>query len=121
MNELYHHGVKGMRWGVRKARTMSADASEARAIKKKKVSEMSNAELRKLNDRQTLERTHKQLNPGVVKRGVAVVAATAVATSSIITLSKNSKQLVSMGKTAVKNIQNLPAYAQRIKDLLDFK
>lgn len=118
MNELKHYGVPGMRWGVRKARTMSADASEAKAIKKKKVSEMSNAELRKLNDRQTLERTHKQLNPGAVKKGVAFIAATAVATSSIITLSKNSKQLINMGKTAIKT---LPAYAQRIKDLLDFK
>lgn len=60
-NELYHHGVLGMKWGRRKNR-MSQDAREVKAIKKKKVSQMSNAELRKLNDRQNLENQHRNLN-----------------------------------------------------------
>lgn len=72
--ELYHYGVLGMKWGRRKDRSagiskrkskkrqMSDDAREAALIKKKKVSEMSNAELRKLNERKQLERTYASLN-----------------------------------------------------------
>ena len=60
-DELYHYGVLGMRWGKRKTR-MSQDAKEAKSIKKKKVSEMSNAELRKLNERQNLESQHRNLS-----------------------------------------------------------
>ena len=69
---LAHYGVKGMRWGFRKrsdgsyqktgrtAKT-SEDHDTAQAIKKKHVSEMSNAELRRLNERLQLERTYAQL------------------------------------------------------------
>ena len=54
-NELMHHGIKGQRWGVRrtpaqlgyktkpKKRIMSEDAIVANKLKKKQVSEMSNA------------------------------------------------------------------------------
>ncbi len=38
-DELYHHGIKGMRWGVRKQRESSSLGSRFRAqIKKKKLS-----------------------------------------------------------------------------------
>ena len=79
-NELMHHGVLGMRWGVRKDRSlggsyqrshksrMSEDAREAKQIKKKKVSQMSNAELKKLNTRQELERKYSQMNPSVIQK-----------------------------------------------------
>lgn len=79
-NELQHHGIPGQKWGVRrfqkkdgsltaagrKRQRMSQDAREASMIKKKKLSEMSNAELRKLNDRQTLERNYKS-NKAIAK------------------------------------------------------
>lgn len=72
--ELYHHGVPGMRWGVRRAQKRAAgiqrtgakkgwsdDAVEVAKIKTKKVKQMSNAELRKLNERNQLEITNREL------------------------------------------------------------
>lgn len=72
--ELYHWGVKGMRWGVRRAqkrtnridrkakkKSWSDDATEVAKIKTKKVSQMSNAELRRLNERNQLEVTNRDL------------------------------------------------------------
>lgn len=74
---LAHYGVKGMRWGFRKrddgsvvktgrtAKSRSANESEdhkqAQTLKKKRPSEMSNAELKKLNERMQLEVNYAQL------------------------------------------------------------
>lgn len=101
-NELYHYGVLGMKWGRRKAR-MSQDAREVKAIKKKKISEMSNAELRKLNERQNLERNHRQLNPNAIKRGLSIVGATAGAMGTVIALKNNGQQIIDIGKTIAHN------------------
>ena len=77
-NELSHHGIKGQKWGrrqyqnkdgsltaagrKRQKKNLSQDAKDAYKLKKKKVGELSNAELKKLNERQNLERTYKQNN-----------------------------------------------------------
>lgn len=68
-NELKHYGVKGMKWGVvrqrgsngRVGREVSEDHVRSRALKKKKTSEMSNNELKALNQRLQLERTNNEL------------------------------------------------------------
>ena len=112
--ELYHHGVKGMRWGVRRDRTssgsssrkrkssrMSDDALAAKTIKKKKLKQMSNAELRKLNERQNLERQYKSLNKGHIAKGMAFMASAAATTGTILTLYNNSDKLISIGKKFV--------------------
>lgn len=118
-NELYHYGIKGMKWGVRRFQNKdgsytpagkkrrsqedwSDDAKEAANIKKKSVNQMSNSELRKLNERQNLERQHKQLNPSRVKRGMAVVAAIAGGMGTIAALYNNSNQLIRAGKAIVE-------------------
>lgn len=68
---LAHYGVKGMKWGRRKARnsddgdrpkrTPSEDHLTAKALKKKRVSEMSNADLKKLTTRMQLEKQYAEL------------------------------------------------------------
>ena len=59
--ELKHYGVLGMKWGHRKqSRPMSEDAKKAKNLKKKKVSEMSNSELKRLNERMNLEQNYKR-------------------------------------------------------------
>lgn len=74
---LAHHGVKGMRWGIRRggvtktkapSRT-SSDFKKTQALRKKKAHELSNKQLETLNKRLNLEQQHARLNPSKVTRG----------------------------------------------------
>lgn len=117
-NELYHYGVLGMKWGVRRDRSRSSgssrrkksrlnlsdDARTAEKLKKKKLGEMSNAELRKLNERQNLERNYRQLNKSHIAKGMAFVTSAAATTGTIIALYNNSGKLINIGKKFVKKI-----------------
>lgn len=80
---------------------MSDDAKEANAIKKKKVSEMSNAELRKLNERQNLERNYKSLNPSIISRGAKAVGVTAAALGTVVGIQKNGSKIIKMGQNII--------------------
>ena len=84
-DELYHYGVLGMKWGQRKKRVPSEDHVKSRELRKKKTSEMSTAELKKLNDRLTAENNYKEnlrkernfkVTPSKVVTGVLAVAGT---------------------------------------------
>ena len=115
-NELYHYGVLGMKWGVRRdrshsggsrrKRSMSDDAREASTIKKKKVSQMSNAELKKLNERSRLEQEYSRLNPGAVRKGWKFVAGAAGIMGTTLAVYNNSNQLVQLGKKAGDKLFN---------------
>ena len=132
--ELYHHGVKGQRWGIRRYQNKdgsltalgrnreggkdnwSEDAKTAKSLKKKSVNQMSNAELRKLNERQQLERNYRQMNKTTVAKGIAFIAAAASVTNTAVNLYNNSNKLVSVGKTACDKIVDV-AGDVLIKDL----
>lgn len=114
-NELVHYGVKGMRWGVRRAslrRNASADHKEARNLKKRHISELSNVELRTLNNRRQLENQYKQLNPNTLqigKKHVAAALATAGTVAAIIKVAKGpvGKATAEAGKAIVmKTMEN---------------
>lgn len=79
MNELYHFGVKGMKWGVRKdrkrsisskrSRSDSKDYTESRDLLKKSQNKLSNAELRKINERLNLEQQYSNLTTSQKRKG----------------------------------------------------
>ena len=118
---LCHHGVKGMKWGIRKdysssdsgkrkrsrQEDWSDDAKEASQIKKKRVSQMSNVELRKLNERQNLERQHQQLNPSVISKGIKYASTAVAVTGTVVTLYANSGKLIEMGKKFTQAVSKM--------------
>lgn len=117
---LVHHGIKGQRWGVRRFQkrdgtltpagkkrrrdSWSDDARDVRQLKKKSVNQMSNAELRKYNERTRLEQEYSRLNPNIIKKGWKYVAGAAVVTNTAVNLYNNSEKLVKIGKTVVDNM-----------------
>lgn len=112
-NELYHYGIKGMRWGVR--RFQNKDGSYTAKGKKryagkgeqehddykkahssKSVKTMSDAELRSRLNRLQMERQYSNLSKSDINRGKAFVSksmkvatAAATATTTVITLYNN--------------------------------
>lgn len=87
---LQHYGVKGMRWGIRKDRR-SADAKSVASLRKKKASQLSNAELQAVAKRIRLEQDYERLNPSLASRGKSALgkilrdAATEVAKETLKT------------------------------------
>ena len=84
-NELYHYGVLGMRWGVRRSKLNSSpssrkqskqtiDPSYKKAHTKKKLKYMSDNELREVNNRLNLERNYSDLTRTKSKGKAAVDA-----------------------------------------------
>lgn len=80
--ELYHYGIPGMKWGVRrsqkqlarinkkaKRQNWSEEATDAARVRTKSVKRMSNAELRKLNERTRLENEYATLKKGKPSAG----------------------------------------------------
>lgn len=168
---LQHHGVKGMRWGVRrkvrghggpgiyfnkerrlegakrdlkvlddgghlsvgmtkkrqavldnrdrerlnriinkstndKNSSQSDDHKAVASLRQKHISELSNAELKKLNERMNLEQNYKRMNKNTVQKGIAIVAASAATMNTILNLYDNSNRLVNAGKNVGDKIIN---------------
>lgn len=114
-HELYHHGIKGMRWGIRRTEAqlsrgrskkddMSDDAKEVSGLRNKKPSQMSNAELKKLNERKQLEDNYKRLNPNALQKGWKYVVAAAGVLGTTTALIANSQKLINIGKKVSSSV-----------------
>lgn len=78
-DELRHFGILGMKWGLRKAKASGSDTSSedhrtTSSLKKKKLSEMSNEELKKLTTRLQLEKQYKDLSKADIDPGKKFLA-----------------------------------------------
>ena len=117
--ELMHYGVKGMKWGIRRDRKRSGssrkknptygwskEAKNARRIQQKSVKQMTNAELRQVNERVRLEQEYARLNPSKVQKGINTAGKVVKTVGSVVgaynTLTGGAKVLkgaVDLGKT----------------------
>lgn len=78
-NYLKHYGVLGMKWGTvrsklalaraRLDRNKSEDAKTKRSLGRKKLSSLSNKELKQLNERMQLEQNFKRLKREQISEG----------------------------------------------------
>ncbi len=111
--EIWHHGVKGMHWGIRRTpaqlgrRPGGGSKSEGKpkvephddykkAHDSKSVKTMSDAELRARLNRLNMEKQYSQMNPNRVQRGrntlntaIKVAGTVAAASTTAITLKNN--------------------------------
>lgn len=117
---ISHYGILGMKWGVRrdvgpdglvKRSGGSQEHREARALSRKGVQNLTNAELRQYNERMNLEQQARNLSRSSVSSGQKIVtdvlktsgktAATTLATAALV---YGGKQVVSatLGEEVMK-------------------
>lgn len=123
---LAHHGVKGMKWGVRKKapRKMSSDFKKTAKLRSRHPSELSNKQLKTINERTNLEQNYKRMNPTKIAAGIAAVSgllATAeIANKTIKYLgSPAGKAAVAAGKLALKNAKSGPVQTKAASSLVE--
>ena len=135
-NELYHFGIKGMRWGVRryqntdgsltnagkkrlkKGQTSNEETDSSIKSKTKTVKEMSDDELSQAITRLQLEEKYKSLSPKNVSKGKKFVDTVAndVLKPAAIDIGKQvAKSLMVKGVNSLVKDESLKVYTNNKK------
>lgn len=123
-DELYHHGVVGMKWGRRKARVISSEPKqtfkEKRAAKFKAKKDaiardpktMSNKKLKTAIRRMKLEQQYNRLSGRDVDKGKArlenvlkVIGTTAAVGGNLLNIYYNTSKLVNLGSNVINRVR----------------
>lgn len=116
---LWHWGIKGQKWGVRRYQNPDGTLTEAgkkrygyddhpdytRAHERKSVHELSNAELNAKINRLQKEKQYESLitKPSKMKKAIAIAGTTAAALGTISTLYNNYNSVVRIGKSILES------------------
>lgn len=99
-NTIYHYGIKGMRWGVRRT-------PEQLGRKRSSVSEMSDQELQQIINRKLKEKQYKDLMKSpYVKVGEKIVNGIVIAAGTELAKEFVKKNLRKGLETVLNNIGN---------------
>lgn len=128
---IEHHGVKGMKWGVRRRRQAgtssgtSTDAAAVAKLKGRRIGSLSNKQLKAVNDRLNLEKQYRSLNPTKTDKAKKLVgdilgnaAKQALTEASKNIMSAQLKKLIeskSAGVDPAKAISEAAAITERLK------
>lgn len=105
MDYIYHHGIKGQRWGVRRTPAQLGHKPEGgkqkpeshedynKAHSKKSVKSMSDAELRTRLNRLNMEQQYKKMNPSSVQRGKKLLLGTVAVLGTTVAAINNAEAL----------------------------
>ena len=111
VNSLYHFGILGMKWGVRRQRGSdgrivegshaSEDHRKARDLKKKGARNLSNSELKAYVERMNLEKQYSNLNKKEVSAGRKFVSDVLVTAGKTTLTTFVTKQMTNQLEKAV--------------------
>lgn len=127
-DELYHWGIKGQKWGVRRYQNRDGTLTAAgkirysdgnsesrnvspdyvRAHTSKSISEMSDQELRDRINRLNMETNYKRLtsSPSNLKKAMTTAASVAAAMGTVASLYNQSQTMMKIGKEVYKKFSN---------------
>ena len=114
MSELYHHGILGMKWGVRRTpeqlghRREKREELKNRAVRssgtrssstlkkarKEDINKLSNQQLKEYNERLTLEQNYARLTEGRVKKARDWVGKTLISSIVVAGAVEITKEMV---------------------------